>query len=98
MDKWESGKWNVVCDRCGFKFKNTDLRDEWTGYKVCSECWDPRHPQDFVRAKPDNKPLPWTRPEPNDVSVAPTYISTSVGNQETTIPSGNFTTNNSEIE
>lgn len=37
---------------------------------VCSVCWEPRHPQDYVRGIPDNPGgLPWTRPEPPDVFV-----------------------------
>ena len=89
-EKWISGSWNVICDRCGFKFKNDELRDEWTGFKVCKECWEPRHPQDLLRSKPEKISVPWTRPEPADVSVGPTYQ--NVGNLENTIPSGTFNT------
>lgn len=35
----------AICDRCGFQFRLNDLRKEWTGYKVCSECYEPKHPQ-----------------------------------------------------
>ena len=34
------GAWNAICDRCGFKFKNSRLRKEWTGLMVCNDCWD----------------------------------------------------------
>ena len=34
------------CRRCGFVGRlNTDFRTEWTGGKVCKDCWDPR-PED----------------------------------------------------
>lgn len=34
-----------LCDRCGFRFKLLELKKEWTGFKVCSECYEPKHPQ-----------------------------------------------------
>ena len=34
-----------VCDRCGFRVKYLDMRMEWTGFKVCPECFEPKHPQ-----------------------------------------------------
>lgn len=34
-----------VCDRCGFRARYLDLRMEWTGFKVCSECFEPKAPQ-----------------------------------------------------
>lgn len=46
-NQFESGKWNVVCDRCGRKYKNDKLRLEWTGLMVCTgqdtnDCWEPK--------------------------------------------------------
>lgn len=43
----ELGKWNVICDRCGFKYKNDKLRIEWTGLMTChgedtNNCWEPK--------------------------------------------------------
>lgn len=35
-----------------------------------SDCWEPRHPQDFVRAHPETNRLPYRRPEAADVEVA----------------------------
>lgn len=68
-DYLKLGDYNAVCDRCNFKYKASELLEEWTGLKVCSLCWEPRHPQDFIRSKPDQQPLPWTRPEPADVFI-----------------------------
>ena len=34
-----------ICDRCGFRYKYLQLKMEWTGFKVCSECYEPKHPQ-----------------------------------------------------
>src|SRR5882762_1391216 len=61
-----SGEWNSICDVCGFKFKEKDLKDRWDGLKVCNKDWEPRHPQELIRPMPTERPLPWTRPEPTD--------------------------------
>ena len=40
------GKFAIaLCDRCSFQFKLSELEEEWTGFKVCSECYEPKHPQ-----------------------------------------------------
>ena len=52
-DYYEKGGWNVLCKQCGFKFKASMLRQHWQGYYVCQSCYEPRQPQDFVRAKAD---------------------------------------------
>lgn len=59
--------WNALCDVCGFKKKSFDLRKRWDGMYCCPTCWEPRHPQDFLRARKEtSNHLPWTRPEPSD--------------------------------
>ena len=87
------GQWSAVCDVCGFEFRSVQLMDRWDGLKVCKKDWEPRHPQEFVKDKAP-KALPWTRPEQQDRFITVNYISTSVGNQDTTIPTG---TNNNLI-
>ena len=43
---YASGKHSIaICDRCGFQYKYTQLREEWNGFRVCSECFEPKHPQ-----------------------------------------------------
>lgn len=64
-----AGTWKACCDRCGFNFRNTQLRLEWTGLRVCAECFEERHPQDFVQGVPDRQAPPWVRPEPEPVDV-----------------------------
>jgi len=71
---FEAGQWNVICDRCGHKFKARQLRVEWTGLRVChgpgsNNCWEPRHPQDFVKGRKDYQAPPWVRPEPPPISA-----------------------------
>jgi len=64
-----AGTWKACCDRCGFNFRNTQLRLEWTGLRVCGECFEQRHPQDFVQGVADRQAPPWVRPEPDPVDV-----------------------------
>lgn len=71
-DEFELGQWNVACARCGFKFKARQLRLEYTGLRVCcgtgtNNCWDSRHPQDFVKGTKDRQAPPWVQPEGPDV-------------------------------
>lgn len=66
-DYYADGSWNAVCFECGFKFKHFQLKKHWQGYYVCESCWEPRQPQDFVRALPDLETPPWTQPQPADV-------------------------------
>lgn len=70
--KW--GEWNAICDRCGHKFKSSQLRLEWTGFRVChgpgtNDCWEARHPQLSVKSVPDKQSVPWQRNEPDDVEL-----------------------------
>ena len=82
------GDYNAICDRCGFKFKASELRKTWEGFMVCQKDFETRHPQDLLRARKEDTSVPWTRPEQTDTFITVDYISTSIGNQETTIPSG----------
>ena len=66
---WKSGEWKAICDVCGRIFKSSMLRKRWDGFMVCDEDWEPRHPQDFVRAKADIQAPKWTRPEAQDSFV-----------------------------
>jgi len=67
--------WNALCDVCGFKFKSTDLRKRWDNLMVCKSDWEPRHPQDFLRAvKETSNHLPWTRPDIDGADVGPVYV------------------------
>jgi hypothetical protein len=63
---WDNGSWNVICDECGRKFKNSELQMRWDGLMVCSRDWEPRQPQDFVHGVADKQVPPFTRPEQSD--------------------------------
>ena len=56
------------------------LRRHWQGMYRCTKCWEPRQPQDFVRAIPDIQTPPVVQPEPADIFVALSEgITTEVG-------------------
>lgn len=55
------GDWNAACFACGFKFKASELRRQWQGFYTCRSCWEPRQPQDFVRAQADIQTAPWSQ-------------------------------------
>lgn len=86
VDRAEVGAWNAKCDRCGWSFKNYELKKTWDGFYVCDECWEPRHPQDFVRGVEDDPSVPWTRPDDN-----PDDGITYVGDADTTLTSSSDT-------
>ncbi len=70
---YKAGEWNVTCDRCSKKTKADEIKKEWTGFLVCPNCFEMRHPQDFVRARQDKISVPFTRPRPVDVFVIVDY-------------------------
>jgi hypothetical protein len=65
-DYYKRGEWNARCDRCGAKFKSGELDLEWDKFLVCRLCWEPRHPQDFVRGLKDDQTVPISRPPGED--------------------------------
>ncbi len=72
MSRYVKGQWNAICDRCGFEYKSGQIKREWTGLRVCTgggtnDCFEHRHPQDFVKGKRDRQAPPWVRPEPAEV-------------------------------
>lgn len=70
------GDWNVQCFQCGCKMKASHAVRNWQGYWVHPEHNEPRQPQDFVRAIPDNQVAPWVQPWP---AVVYTYTDTYLG-------------------
>src|SRR5690606_20985097 len=70
---FRKGSWNVICDRCGEKFKSNQVKKEWTRLMVCSDCWETRHLQDFMRVPPDDMSVPFVRPRQPDHFVGPPY-------------------------
>ena len=73
-----SGEFNLICDRCSEKIKAHKAKHEWTGFIVCDDCYETRHPQDFVKASIDKITTPFARPRPADQFVTVTYINAYV--------------------
>jgi hypothetical protein len=69
-----SGDWNAVCDVCSLKTKGSKLRLRWDGFRVCSDCFETRHPQDFIRARNDKISVAFTRPQPPDSFTTVNYV------------------------
>ena len=63
---WANGGWLVICDACGRKFKESELRKRWDGLMVCRGDWEVRQPQDYVRGVADIQAPPYVRPEQRD--------------------------------
>ena len=60
-----TGKYSqAICDRCGYQYPYLDLKKEWNGLFVCSECFEPKHPQlDPPYSRPDPEALQNPRPD-----------------------------------
>lgn len=100
-DYLKLGDWNAICDRCGFKYKASQLRHEWTGLYVCQECWEPRHEQDFVRGVEDDPSVPWTRPDHDPsggTDINGDTIPATFTDYTDDVPTGTFTSNNSDLD
>lgn len=68
-DYLKLGAWNAVCFRCGRKFKSDVMAKNWQGFWTCRTCFEPRQPQDYVKAVPDMQTPPWVQPPPGDVFI-----------------------------
>lgn len=85
-DYLELGDWNAVCFQCGFKFKASELRRQWQGFWSCESCWEPRQPQDFVRAIPDVQTPPWVQPRPTAIFAISDFLCTESSDESTFEP------------
>lgn len=57
----------MICDRCGARYRRSQMREEWTGLWVCTRgCWEKQHPQDFVEGIEDIQTVPVSRPDVDD--------------------------------
>lgn len=82
---FKKGDHNAICDRCGFEFKASQLRKEWTGLYVCKDDLELRHPQDFQKGVKDDPSVAWTRPDaPENTIDTSGFISVDP------VPSGTF--------
>jgi hypothetical protein len=80
-----SGSHWADCWSCGFAFRAEDLQETWDGRWVCAEDFEVRHPQDFLRVRPEKisveQPI-LPDPATNTVDNPPTFAETY------TVPTG----------
>jgi hypothetical protein len=62
----------AICDRCGMRYRPWQMRTEWTGLRVChgestQDCFEVRHPQQYVRGRADRQAVANPRPDPTPV-------------------------------
>lgn len=88
-DYLKLGDFNALCEVCGFKYKGSELKRRWDGVMVCPEDFEVRHPQDFIKGRKEDQSIPFSSPD-TEAFITVDYISTSVGNQEPTVPTGTF--------
>lgn len=70
------GHW-VQDDRTGFAVRAYRARKEWTKAVVCTNVWEARQPQDFVRGVKDDQTVYDPRPEAQPVWDGPLYYTTN---------------------
>lgn len=66
---WIPGDWWVACHVCGMRYYASKMVKRWDGAIVCPADNDPRHPQDLIKAIPDQTATPWSMPEPSEISA-----------------------------
>ena len=65
-DDFVLGDSNGICDTCGFKYKQSQLKERWDGAMVCNADWEPRHPQDRIKIRAERNDVHNPRPEPDN--------------------------------
>ena len=69
MAGYAVGKYSLaICDQCGQRYPYKVLKKEWTGFKVCPECYEPKHPQ-LEPKRGINEPIAVYEPRPDSVST-----------------------------
>jgi len=74
--QYKPGDWLVKCDQCGTTRYASECALTWQNLFVCADrCWEPRHPQDFVRGKLDRTRVPISRPDTQTMQNSTTLSS-----------------------
>lgn len=83
----KSYQYRALCDSCGLKYWNYELKLRWDGLWCCPDDWEVRHPLDFYRTRNDTHKLPFIRsdtPYDPESTWTPTVVNvtyTAVGNE-----------------
>ena len=70
-DGFRLGRHKIVCDQTGEEVWDDEVRRQWNGLLVRKQSWDPQHPQERIRVRPERGAVFPTRPVPD-----PVYLST----------------------
>ena len=76
---YASGKYAYfICDNCGFKYPYKTASISWDNFRVCVECYEPKHPQlDPPPVSVDAETLWKPRPETTIPKSANGIVSTT---------------------
>ena len=81
--KYATGKRSLaICDRCGQRYRYLELRKEWTGFKTCPDCFEPKHPQ-LEPSKVPFEPQVLHEPRPDVPETVDIIVSFPVVNSQT---------------
>jgi hypothetical protein len=81
---YASGRFAIaLCDQCVQRFKLNALIKDWNGFKVCRECYEPKHPQ-LEPKRTINEPIALYQPRPEARMAVTVYVGLTV---DTTIAS-----------
>jgi hypothetical protein len=78
------GDYWMVCDRCGFDYRRSQMRETWDHLWVCRDCWEPKHPQLTIKAKKDDQRVPVVRPDLSS-AVGSTTVGTTAAKDAKTL-------------
>lgn len=71
---YASGRYAIaLCDQCGQRFKLLQLIKDWKGFKVCRECYEPKHPQ-LEPKRTITEPQALYQPRPERISGVDVYV------------------------
>ena len=82
-DYYAKGDYNAICDRCGAKFKNSEIVWESLSaatrpnLRVCRWCKDKLNAQDLLKGKKDDQRVPVPR-----VRGAPEFITEQINPED----------------
>ena len=63
---WRPGDAWGICDVCGFRFYQSELKKRWDGLMTCEKDWEIRHPQDTIKSVKEKIYVENARPEAPD--------------------------------
>lgn len=74
VEGYRPGHWKVVCDQTGAQVWNDQVRRQHDGLLVRTQSYDPQHPQERIRVRPEYGAVFPARPIPEPQYVALPYV------------------------